>query len=68
MFSDFCDWRSLRMSCPGSKCYVVFGVSLRSFLVHATIKHYTEGCHWNFGPEIFGPGPKFSLKILVRSD
>ena len=25
-------------------------------------------CHWNFGPEKFGPGRKFSLKILVRPD
>ena len=27
-----------------------------------------DNCHWNFGPEIFGPGRKFSLKILVRPD
>ena len=25
-------------------------------------------CNWNFGHEIFGPGPKFSLKMLVRCE
>ena len=25
-------------------------------------------CHWNIGPENYGPGPKFSLKIWVRPD
>ena len=28
----------------------------------------SECCHWNFGPEKFGPGRKFSLKISVRPD
>ena len=28
----------------------------------------TVVCHWNFGPEKFGPGRKFLLKILVRPD
>ena len=34
--------------------------------VHGLFDH--KYCHWNFGPEKFGPGRKFSLKILVRPD
>ena len=40
----------------------------RSVEFQGRMQEFGGDCHWNFGPEKFGPGRKFSLKILVRPD
>ena len=52
----------------GCKMPVLLSSTIQiAFLLHVVwVK--AQACHWNFGPEKFGPGRKFSLKILVRPD